>query len=224
METIRLAPEIRPVKDARQELLEKLEAGCRQMNIRVGKAQQQQLLAHIELIAKWNQRLNLTAIRDSGDMVVHHVLDSLSVMPWIKGKKILDIGSGAGFPGIPLAIVDPTTRITLLDSRGKRIEFLRYACHSLQLDNILLQKSRVEDYRPQQKFDTLVARAFSSLARLVELTAQCRSRGARMLALKGKYPQSEVAELPARTRTCTTIEKIDVPGLDAQRHIVIFEF
>ncbi len=194
------------------------------MNIRAGKAQRQQLLAHIELVAKWNRRLNLTAVADGGDMVVHHILDSLSVMPWIKGKRILDIGSGAGFPGIPLAIVDPTARVTLLDSRGKRIEFLRYACHSLKLDNILLQKSRVEHYQPQQKFDTLVARAFSSLARLVELTWRCRSQGVRLLAFKGKYPQSEIAELSAQAKACVTIEKIDIPWLDARRHLVIFEF
>ncbi len=194
------------------------------MNIRISKAQRQQLLAHIELVAKWNRRLNLTAITDGGDMVVHHVLDSLGVMPWIKGNRILDIGSGAGFPGIPLAIVDPDIEVTLLDSRGKRIEFLRHACHKLELDNISLQKIRVEDYQPQQKFDTLVARAFSPLARLVELTGRCRSRGARLLAFKGKYPEGEIAELSAEARMRVTIEKIDIPWLNAQRHIVLLEF
>ena len=217
-------PETRLVKAAPEELQEKLNEGCRQMNIRISKAQQQQLLAHIEMVAKWNRRLNLTAITDGGDMVVNHILDSLGIMPYIKGNRILDIGSGAGFPGVPLAIVDPATEITLLDSRGKRIEFLRYACHSLKLDNILLQKSRVEDYRPQQKFDTLVARAFSSLARLVELTGRCRSQGVRLLAFKGKYPEDEIAELSAEVRTRVTIEKIDIPWLNAHRHIVIFEF
>ncbi len=212
------------MKAAPEELQEKLDEGCRQMNIQVSKAQRQQLLDHIDLVEKWNRRLNLTAITNRGDMVVHHVLDSLGVMPWIRGSRILDIGSGAGFPGIPLAIVDPDTELTLLDSRGKRIEFLRYACQSLELDNISLQKSRVEDYRPQQKFDTLAARAFSSLARLVELTGRCRSRGARLLAFKGKYPEGEIAELPAEVRTRVTVEKIDIPWLNAQRHIVIVEF
>ena len=173
---------------APEELQEKLNEGCRQMNIQTSKAQRQQLLAHIELVAKWNRRLNLTAITNGGDMVVNHVLDSLGIMPYIKGNRILDIGSGAGFPGVPLAIVDPATEITLLDSRGKRVEFLRYACHSLKLDNILLQKSRVEDYRPQQKFDTLVARAFSSLARLVELTGRCRSQGCSSACVQGEIP------------------------------------
>ncbi len=205
-------------------LQEKLEEGCRQMNIRVSTVQRQQLLAHIELVAKWNRRLNLTTITDYGDMITHHILDSLSVTPWIKGSRILDIGSGAGFPGIPLAIMDPAAEITLLDSRGKRIEFLRYACHSLGLDNVTLQKSRVEDYRPQQKSDTLVARAFSSLVRLVESAGQRRYRGVRLLAFKGKYPQDEIAELSAETRTYMTVEKIDIPWLNAQRHIVLFDF
>ena len=194
------------------------------MDIRLNKAQQRQLLAHIALVAKWNRRLNLTAITDGGDMVVNHILDSLSVMPYLKGNRILDVGTGAGFPGIPLAIAGPSTGITLLDSRGKRIEFLRYACHSLKLSNISLQNSRVEDYRPQQKFDTLVARAFSSLTRLVKLTGRCRSQGVRLLALKGKVPEDEIAELSSEVRTRVTIEKIDIPWLNAQRHIVIFEF
>ncbi len=194
------------------------------MNIQTSKAQRQQLLSHLELVAKWNRRLNLTAITNGGDMVVHHVLDSLGVMPWMKGSRILDIGSGAGFPGIPLAIVDPNTEVTLLDSRGKRVEFLRYVRHSLKLDNILLQKSRVEDYQPQQKFDTLVARAFSPLARLVELTGRRRFPGARLLAFKGKYPAGEIAELSVEARMCMTVKKIDIPWLNAHRHIVLFEF
>ncbi len=217
-------PETCLLEAALEELQEKLNEGCRQMGIRISMVQQQQLLDHIALVAKWNRRLNLTAITDGGDMVVNHVLDSLSIIPYINGDRILDIGTGAGFPGVPLAIVDPTIELTLLDSRGKRIEFLRYACHSLKLDNISLQKSRVEDYRPQQKFDTLVARAFSSLARLVELTGRCRSQGVRLLALKGKYPDGEIAELSREVRTRVTIEKIDIPWMDAHRHIVIFEF
>lgn len=194
------------------------------MGVEISKAQQEQLLLHVALVAKWNNRLNLTAITQRDDMVVNHILDSLAVTPYIKGKRILDVGTGAGFPGIPLAITDPAVRVTLLDSRGKRIEFLRYACRHLGLGNISLEKSRVEDYRPQQKFDTLTARAFSSLAKLVKLTGPCQSQGVRLLALKGKYPEEEIAELSEEVRSSVVVEKIDVPGLSARRHIAIFEF
>jgi len=201
-----------------------LEDGCKQLGIVLTATQEQQLLGHLGLLLKWNRRLNLTAIDSMNDMIVQHLLDSLAIVPFVRGRSLLDIGSGGGFPGMPLAIVDPRLAVTLLDSRGKRIEFLRYACATLGIGNVQLARQRAEDYRPGVKFDTLATRAFASLADTLKLTAGLHHPGCRILAMKGKIPDREIALLDPVFRDRVTIENLNVPFLAAERHLIIIEF
>lgn len=215
--------------------LNNLSKGCEQLGIAIDAHQQTSLLTHIELLAKWNTRLNLTAIESQEDMISHHILDSLAIQRYVSGNTLLDIGSGGGFPGLPLAIVNPQWQVTLLDSRGKRVEFLRNCISTLGLKNVSLVKSRIEMYQPRVKFDTLTARAFSSLPKLLRLSQANLSNGTRLLALKGKFPAEEIAsladdlpndspELSEQRQHKLTVEKLEVPFLDAQRHLIIIDF
>lgn len=215
----------------RQFNLENISKGCERLGIVIDAHQQMNLLTHIELLAKWNTRLNLTAIESKDDMISHHILDSLAIHRYVIGSTLLDIGSGSGFPGLPLAIVKPQWQVTLLDSRGKRVEFLRNCISNLALKNVSLVKSRIENYQPSGKFDTLVARAFSSLPELVRLSQANLSKGTRLLALKGRFPAKEIeslaSELPEsleQMRPRLTVEKLEVPFLEAQRHLIIIDF
>ncbi len=198
--------------------------GCDALGISLSAAQQEKLIDHIDLLAKWNKRLNLTAITARDDMIVQHILDSLAIHPHIVGDQVLDVGSGAGFPGIPLAIVFPDLQITLLDSRGKRVTFLRHVATTLGLGNISLVNSRLEDYRPPSKFDTLTARAFSSLPDLIKLSQGVIADGTRVLGMKGKYPKEEIASLEREIRNKLTVHKLGVPFLNAQRNLIIIDF
>ena len=201
-----------------------LDQGCAQLGIVLSATQEQQLLGHVGLLLKWNRRLNLTAIDSTNDMIVQHLLDSLAIAPFVRGKSLLDIGSGGGFPGLPLAISEPGLAVTLLDSRGKRIEFLRYVCATLAIGNVKLARQRVEDYRPGVKFDTLATRAFASLAEILKLTVGLHQPGCRILAMKGKIPDREIALLDPVIRDRISIEKLNVPFLAAERHLIIIEF
>ncbi len=208
--------------------MDKLVRGCQQLGIDIDCYQQAKLLQHLELLAKWNKRLNLTAINSGERRISHHVLDCLAIQKYVKGRSLLDIGSGGGFPGLPLAIVNPQWAVTLLDSRGKRVEFLRSCIANLALKNVSLVNSRIEDYRPPEKFDTLAARAFSSLADLVRLSQPNLARGTRLLALKGRFPAEEIALLVKQQgdeiKSRTSVEKLQVPCMDAQRHLIIIDF
>ena len=208
--------------------IDKLVRGCDQLGIALNADQLSNLLTHIELLAKWNKRLNLTAISSTEDMISHHILDSLAINPYLKGSTFLDVGTGAGFPGLPLAIVNPSLQVTLLDSRGKRIEFLRNVISVIGLDNVFLSKSRIEDYQAQEKFDTLAARAFSSVSELVRLSRGNLDSGTRLLALKGRHPQEEVNSLtvdwPDSLRKRLTVKKLEVPFMKAHRHLIIIDF
>ena len=172
---------------------------------------------------KWNRRLNLTAVTKIENMISYHVLDSLAVEPYILGSRVLDIGTGGGFPGIPLALANPDRQYTLLDSRGKRIEFLRYVKGKLGIDQIELVNNRVENYQPNEKFDTLVTRAFSSVGQLLELTSHLSGPGTRLLAMKGRYPDSELEQLPEAVRSRVKIEKLNVPFLGQERHLILID-
>lgn len=207
---------------------EQLEHGCARLGIPLSGAQAGQLRRHLELLSKWNRRLNLTAINGVDDMVVRHLLDSLAIAPFVRGRSFLDIGSGGGFPGIPLAVVLPHLEVTLLDSRARRIEFLRHASATLGLGNVTLAARRVENYRPREKFDTLATRAFASLEHTLKATAGLQRRGCRLLAMKGRMPGAEIERLapPMRERLITNlaVKKLNVPFLPAERHLVIIEF
>lgn len=183
---------------------------------------QEKLLDHVRLLAKWNRAYNLTAVRDPAEMIVRHVLDSLVIAPYLRGPAVLDVGTGAGLPGIPLALACPELQFTLLDSNGKKIRFLTQAVAELGLANADVIQSRVEDWQPGRRFDTIMARAYSSLAGLIRQTRHLLAEGGRYLLMKGIWPTAEAGDLPAGFRLVEA-PRLEVPGLDAERHVVIIE-
>ena len=203
---------------------DKLEQGCERLGIALSADHGARLRQHLALLAKWNRRLNLTSVTDMDDMVVRHLLDSLAIARFVRGDSLLDIGSGGGFPGMPLAVINPQLEVTLLDSRGKRVEFLRYACAALDLGNASVVRGRVEDYRPAEKFDTLAVRAFASLGETLKATVALHRPGVRLLAMKGRLPVREMAALSDSWRERMIVEKLQVPFLAAERHLIIIEF
>lgn len=199
---------------------ELLASGLEQMGLALNVEQRGRLLDYIALLQKWNKVYNLTAVRVPENMLYQHLLDSLAVLPYIGTGRLLDVGSGAGLPGIPLAIVKPEWQITLLDSNHKKTTFLRQACIELGLSNVVVECVRVDTFTPQQPFDTIISRAFSDLSEFVRLSARlCRS-GGKLLAMKGVYPHDELAQLPVGHQQAEVVA-LNVPGLEAQRHLVI---
>ena len=177
------------------------------------------LLAYLELLQRWNRAYNLTAIRDPDEMVIRHLLDSLSVLPWIRGTRVLDAGTGAGLPGVPLAIARPDLTVTLLDSAGKKVRFLNHVARELRLENVLPVQARLESFQPESDCDTIISRAFSSLAAFAR-AARHLAGDARLLAMKGRYPVEELDSLPCWVRV-ESVQKLAVPGLQEDRHLVI---
>lgn len=191
--------------------------GAKALGLALSETQIEQLLAYQTLLAKWNARINLTAITDPVQMLIHHLLDSLSIAPYLQGPSLLDVGSGAGLPGIPLAIIKPQWAFTLLDSNNKKTAFLLQAKAVLGLSNIEIVQERVEKYNPLALFSDIMARAVSSLASLVTQTERLLQTEGQWVLMKGKYPADEIAEL---TNPCR-VQALSVPGLDAERHVVI---
>jgi 16S rRNA (guanine527-N7)-methyltransferase len=181
---------------------------------------QQKLLDYLALLSKWNRVHNLTAVRDPEEMVTLHLLDSLSVLPHLTGRRLIDVGSGGGLPGIPLAIARPDLQVTSLDSSHKKIAFQRQAKVELGLGNLEVVCGRVEQYRPADQFDMVVSRAFSDLAEFVRLTAHLRAENGLWLAMKGVYPYDELAQINGLT---AEVLQLNVPGLEAQRHLVLLK-
>lgn len=178
------------------------------------------LAEYLRLLDKWNQTWNLTAVRDPLAMVARHVLDSLSIRPWVVGPDIADVGTGAGLPGVPLAIAEPTGHFVLIDSAAKRTRFVTQAAATLGLTNVTVVRSRAQDYHPDSAFDTVISRAFASLADFTAAAGHLAKTGGRLLAMKGQLPSAEIAELSGAWRA-STVEAIAVPGLEAQRHVVV---
>jgi 16S rRNA (guanine527-N7)-methyltransferase len=168
---------------------------------------------------EWGARMNLTAIRDRDQQVTRHVLDSLSVRPWLKGQRIADLGSGAGFPGIPLAVVERERHFALLESIGKKCEFLRHVVATLGLANVEVVQARSDHFRPPVRFTTVVARAVGPLAKLVRSAGHLVVGGGRMLAMKGRFPEAELAARLDGWKV-TGVHRLQVPGLDEERHLV----
>jgi 16S rRNA (guanine527-N7)-methyltransferase len=196
-----------------------LRAGAQRLGLALDDAQVARLLAHLDLMDEWGERMNLTAIREREQQLSKHVLDSLSVQPWLRGTRVLDVGSGAGFPGIPLAIVEPGREFTLLDSTGKKCRFLEAVREQLGLTNVAVVNSRAELYRPPQRFDTVIARAVGPLAELVRNAGQLVTGGGRLLAMKGRLPEEELAAKLNGWKVAA-VHRLEVPGLDEERHLV----
>lgn len=173
-------------------------------------------------LQRWNARINLTAIRDLPGMVSGHVLDSLTARPLLRGRLVLDVGTGAGFPGLPLAIVEPGLDFTLLDSNGKKIRFVQHIIAELGLTNVRAVQSRAEQYAPARRFDTVIARAFAPLPKMLAQAGHLVSETGMLLALKGKYPAAELAELGAAAEPWKSeVSKLTVPGLPQHdRHAI----
>jgi 16S rRNA (guanine527-N7)-methyltransferase len=202
---------------------ERLSEGLEAMGLDLEAATLARLIAYIHLVHKWNKVHNLTAIRNAEQMVVLHLLDSLSLLPHVgDAKTILDVGSGAGLPGLPLAIARPDLGITVLDSSQKKASFLRQAKAELGLNNVEIVCERVERWRPEPRYDLVVSRAFAELADFVELARHLVAPGGAMLAMKGVRPDEEIARLPAGHRIERVVE-LHVPTLDARRHLVFLK-
>ena len=197
----------------------RLAAGVKTLGLALEPAQVEAMLALVEELADWNTRMNLTAIKDPAEVVDKHLLDSLAVLPHLKGLSIADIGTGAGFPGLPLAIADLDRRYTLIESTGKKAEFVRHAAAMLRLPNVEVVQGRAETLKPKIPFDSVIARALGSLADFVRVAGHLAGRRGRLLAMKGRVPEDELKALPAGWKALV-VHPIRVPGLDAERCLV----
>ncbi|EHU5585792.1 16S rRNA (guanine(527)-N(7))-methyltransferase RsmG [Salmonella enterica] len=180
------------------------------------------LVAYVDMLHKWNKAYNLTSVRDPNEMLVRHILDSIVVAPYLQGQRFIDVGTGPGLPGIPLAIVLPDAHFTLLDSLGKRVRFLRQVQHELKLENITPVQSRVEAYPSEPSFDGVISRAFASLNDMVSWCHHLPGEKGRFYALKGQLPGDEIASLPDDF-SVESVEKLRVPHLEGERHLVIIK-
>lgn len=179
------------------------------------------LLAYLALLARWNGAYNLTAIRDPRDMVGKHLLDSLAMHPFVREvESLADLGTGAGLPGIPLALADPCLRVTLVESSGKKARFLREAVRTLGLDNARVAESRAEALDESGAYDAITARALATLPLIIELGGHLLKADGRLLAMKGAFPDDEIAALPVGWRV-EAVHPVTVPGLAAERHLVV---
>ena len=193
--------------------------GSERLNIPLPVDASRRLTNYLTLLERWNRAYNLTAVRDPAAMVVRHLLDSLSILPWLQGPKVLDVGSGAGLLGLPLAITRSDCAFCLLDSNGKRTRFLIQAVAELQLPNVSVVRSRVEDYQPATPFNSVVSRAFATLADMAANAGRLCAPDGRLLAMKGVFPDDELARLPPGY-VVVGVYPLHVPHLEAERHLV----
>ncbi len=202
-----------------------LAAGIAALGLHVDALAQAKLLAYVALLAKWNRTHNLTAIREPVRMVAHHLLDALATLPHLPQQpalRLIDVGSGGGLPGVPLAIARPDWQVTLLDSNRKKAAFLRQAVAELSLPNVAVVATRVEDYVPKIPFDVAISRAFAPLPTFVAGARHLVGAGGCLVALKGVHPGEELAALPAGVRVAA-LPVLHVPGVDGERHLVMLE-
>jgi len=200
-----------------------LGAGIRALGIALPETAADQLLAYLALMSKWNRVYNLTAVRDEAEMVTHHLLDSLAVLPHLDNvARLADVGSGAGLPGLVLAIARPDLEVVSIEASQKKAAFQQQAKIDLGLGNVSVHCGRVEAMEPGAQFDAVISRAFSSLAEFVRLTDRLVGREGRLLAMKGVAPADEIAAVPPGWRAAAA-HRLVVPGLDAQRHLIVLE-
>ena len=201
-------------------LAAKLAEGVAELGLELPPRAQPRLLEYLALLHKWNRTYNLTAVREPSKMVGQHLLDCLAVAPHVTARTIADVGSGAGLPGVPLALALPQASVTLLESNHKKAAFLQQAKIELHLDNVAVARERVEMWQPGGKFDMVISRAFSDLAQFVSLAGRHVASGGRLAAMKGIYPHEEVTQLPAGWRLQDAIA-LTVPGLRVERHLLL---
>lgn len=217
-------PDARKSQDSKQsrddELSRSLSAGIASLELALPSGAAEQLLDYVALLAKWNRAYNLTAVRDPRDMVVRHLLDSLAVLPWVAGGSLIDIGSGPGIPGIPLAIARPDLSVTLVDSNLKMTRFAEAAVRELGLDNVRVVRTRVEALA-DVVCDQAISRAFASVADFLKLADHVVRPGGRFLAMKGRLDPVELEAVP-KSFSLLQSHRLDVSGLDAERHLLVF--
>jgi len=205
----------------KEPLRQQLEFGLKQMGLHFSVPVQQKLVHYIQLIARWNKAFNLTAIRDVEEMVSKHLLDSLAVQPFVEGKTVLDVGSGAGLPGIPFAITSPDKHFVLIDSNGKKTRFLMQAKIDLKLDNVEVVNKRVEDYRPMKDghriyFDVITARAYATTDAILSSSSHLQNEATRILVMQGRLDE----QINSDQYELLESHVLDVYGLDAERHLL----
>lgn len=198
---------------------EQLTESAANLGIALSGSQSAALIRLLDELDDWNQRMNLTAIRERSQQITKHLLDSLSIQPYLHGERICDIGTGAGFPGIPLAIVNPDRQFTLVDSTAKKLKFIDHVAQLLELRNISTVHVRAESFMPETRFDIVVSRAVGPVNQFVRWAGHLCVGGGRLLAMKGRYPQDELEKLPNGWKLAA-VHKLEVPGLDEERHLV----
>src|ERR1700685_3283160 len=198
---------------------EMLVSGARDLGIELSPSRAETLPTLVDELEQGNAQFNLTAIRDRPGMLRKHVLDSLSLQPYLRGERLADVGTGAGFPGLALSVVNPERRFTLIEATGKKARFVEQTAQRIGCANVLVVNSRAENYRPFELFDTVVARALSSLADFVAYAGHLCAPGGRLLAMKGKRPDEEISALPRAFRVLA-VHRLSVPGLPDERHLV----
>lgn len=203
-------------------MINQLSSLLKAANISLSDQQKQQLVGYVEMLHKWNKAYNLTSVRDPNEMLVRHILDSIVVEPFLVGNRFIDVGTGPGLPGVPLAIVRPDAHFTLLDSLGKRVRFLRQVQHELKLENIEPVQSRVEEFPSEPPFDGVISRAFASLEDMLNWCHHLPGENGAFYALKGQLPEDEMAALPAGFNVVKSV-RLSVPQLEAERHLVIIK-
>ncbi len=204
------------MRDAERDILA---SGAKEIGVDIADAGIETLLRLVDELELGNAQFNLTAIRDRPGMLRKHVLDSLTLQPYLRGARVADVGTGAGFPGLVLAIVNPQRRFTLIEGTGKKARFVEQTAARLGLDNVQVVNSRAESYRPFELFDTVVARALASLADFVAYAGHLCVPGGRLLAMKGRRPEEEISAVPRSFRVLA-VHRLSVPGLADERHLV----
>lgn len=200
--------------------IDRLVQGANAMGIALTEPDAARLEQLLDELERWNRAYNLTSITDRDAMVTHHLLDSLAIHRFMEGAMIADVGTGAGFPGLPLAVLNPERRFTLIDSAGKKIRFVSHAAHALGLANVEAIHGRVEALHPEQPYDTIVARAFAPLPDMLDKVASLTGPHSQVLAMKGKWPREEVAAIPQQWEVASSHDLI-VPGLDEARCVIV---